>query len=224
MQIIHKITLDTEKQGIQAMIPATHQDGNSHIVMVSFSASGRHIRIQPGTSAALYCKKPDGTEILSRAICYSFEGAYPDTVSCDLGSAVFQAPGAVEARVIVTLDDSVLFSPRFGIRVDGNIFADNDIASVSEYSELICLAGQTEDLTAAAEAWAAGTVNGDPVGSDAPQYHNNAKYFANSFVLDSEMSASSENGVKNNVIKAYVDGAINDAIESAISSALNTPV
>lgn len=224
MQIVHKITLDTEKQGVQAVIPVTHQDVNSHTVIIGFSASGRHIRIEPGTGAALYCKKPDGTEILSRAICYSAEGAYPDTVVCTLGSSLTQVPGGVEARLIVTKDSSMLFSPKFCIKVDENSFADCDISSVSEYSELIYLAGETENLCAAAEAWAAGTVNGDPVDSEAPQYHNNAKYYAEHFTVDSEMSASSTNPVQNSVVKAYIDSTVESAVAGAITSALGTSV
>ena len=36
----------------------------------------------------------------------------------------------------------------------------------------------TEEATSTAEAWAAGTKNGIDVGSGDPQYHNNAKYYA----------------------------------------------
>jgi hypothetical protein len=39
-------------------------------------------------------------------------------------------------------------------------------------------AEDAQEMSYAAEAWAVGTKNGTDVGSGDPQYHNNAKYYA----------------------------------------------
>ena len=208
MEIIHKITLDTGRQGVQAAIPVTQDDSGSHVLVISFASDGRRVEISEGSTAAIYCAKPDGTEILCSAVCYSSAGAYPDTVVCTLSGTVSQAAGTVYSRAIVEKDGVTLYSPLFAIRVDGNGFVDSGYASSSEYSDLINIAASAENSAGDAEAWATGEIAGEAVDSSDPRYHNNAKYYAGLLTVDSQMSSTSEHPVQNKVIKAYVDAAI----------------
>lgn len=212
MEIVHKITLDVSKQGVQAVIPMTQDDSASHKLVISFSNGGGHVSIEQESSAALYCKKPDGTELFCSAVCYSENGAIPDTVVCTLSGTVSQAAGTAYVRALVEKNGSTLYSPLFAFRIDGNGFVDSGYTSQSEYSELINLAAASGESAADAEAWAVGEIGGAPVGADDPRYHNNAKYYAEHPDIDDQMSASSEKPVQNKVIKKYVDDAIASAI------------
>jgi|GEM_PF-2241536 len=224
MEVIHKFTLDVDRQGVQAVIPMTRGDGSSHRLMVTFTQSGRHVAIEDGSRAALYCRKPDDTEVLCSGICYSRAGAYPDTVAVTVSNRVTELSGTVNARLVISLGSVILYSPVFAFRIDENEFADSDYSSQSDYSALVNLVLESESCAADAEAWATGEIGGEPVSSDDPRYHNNSKYYAENHVCDSEMSDQSQNAVQNRVVKAYVDGAIQSAIQSAIVSALNTSV
>ena len=170
MEIIHKLTLDVGKQGLQAVLPITLDDSNSHVLMITLSSEGKHVPIPEGVSAAFYCKKPDGTEALLPAVCYSSEGALPDTVVCPLTITVAQAVGLARARIMIGNTESTLYSPAFGIRIEHNEFTDSDYPSSSEYSALLQFVEESE-------AWATGEVGGVPVPPGAPQYQNNAKYY-----------------------------------------------
>ena len=170
MEIIHKLTLDVGKQGLQAVLPITLDDSNSHVLMITLSSEGKHVPIPEGVSAAFYCKKPDGTEALIPAVCYSSEGAFPDTVMCTLTVTVAEAAGLARARIMIGNTESTLYSPAFGIRIEDNEFTDSDYPSSSDYSALLQLAEESE-------AWAIGEIGGVPVPPDAPQYQNNAKYY-----------------------------------------------
>jgi len=73
----------------------------------------------------------------------------------------------------------------------------------------------------AAEAWAVGTIDGEDVGSDADQYHNNAKYYAeqagqaaNDFVAPVEGSSTSS--------KAYSTG--NQLIYNSVLYTVTAPI
>ena len=177
MEIIHKLTLDVGKQGLQTVLPVTLDDSNSHVLMITLSSEGKHVPIPEGVSAAFYCKKPDGTEALLPAVCYSTDSAFPDTVMCTLTVTVAEAAGLARARIMIGNTECTLYSPAFGIRIERNEFMDSDYHSSSEYSALLQFAEESE-------AWATGEVGGVPVPADAPQYQNNAKYYGTVYFDD----------------------------------------
>lgn len=225
MQIIHRLTLDTKKQGIQAAIPLTANDSASHILIFDFCGDEKNVSIPEGSTAVFYALKPDGSEIMNSCVCYGENGAYPNTVVYTVTPETSAMPGRVNARLIVSDESTVYYSPRFELRVEDNEFLDADIASSSEYTELRRLIEDAAEYKDCAEAWACGKIKGTDVDGDAPQYENNAKYYAelsakNSVTTDNEMSDSSDNPVKNRVIKKFVE----DLVATAVTGVLNTPV
>ena len=205
MDIIHKLTLDTGRQGLQAVLPITLNDSNSHILMISLSSDGKHLPIPEGSSAAFYCRKPDGNEVLLPAVCYSSESACPDTVICRLSVTVAEAAGLANARIMIGNTESTLYSPAFGIKIDENEFMDSDYSSSSEYSELLRLAKD-------AEAWTTGEVGGVPVPPDAPQYQNNAKYYGTVYFDDIIESAKALSKLPYSSLGDYNNAGAHNAI------------
>lgn len=226
MQIIHKLTLDTAKQGVQAAIPVTVSDSGSHLLMISFCTNGIPVTIEPGMVATFYALKPDGTEVVNSCVCYSQEGAYANTVLHTVSAGTLAVPGQVNARIIVGDGESTYFSPRFILRVEENEFLDSELTSTSEYSQLIALASSSNDMALNAEAWAVGTKGGIAVAEGEAQYQNNARYYARQFTenIDTAIRTDSSNPVANRVIKAYVDSSIAYAVSSSITNTLNKAV
>ena len=223
MQIIHKLTLDTAKQGVQAAIPVTASDANSHLLMISFCCNGLPVTIDEGMVATFYALKPDKTEVMSSAVCYSDGGAYSNTVLVTLSKAALSVAGKVISRIVVGDSERTCFSPRFALSVEENEFLDSEFASSSEYSQLIALASSSNEYALEAEAWAQGTKGGIAVPADAVQYQNNAKYYARQLIsegVDYVMSDSSLRPVSNRVIKGYVDSSISAAIIGALNKAV----
>ena len=78
------------------------------------------------------------------------------------------------------------------------------------------------------QAWAEGKRGDTDVPSTDPAYNNNAKYWAEQAEqsafgqVDTQMSDSSTNPVRNNVIKAYVDNADNGKVDKVNGKGLST--
>lgn len=224
MQIIHKLTLDTKRQGIQASIPITAADENSHVLIIDFCANEESVTIPEGSSAVFYAAKEDGGEIMNSCVCYSESGAYPNTVVYTVTPETISGVGRVRARIIVSDKHTIYYSPRFELCVEDNEFQGSSFEKSSEYTELLRLIEGTKENKDDAEAWACGTIDQKPVESGAPQYNNNAKYYAElsakgSVTVDGEMSDSSDNPVKNSVIKRFVE----DYVAEKVTNLLNTP-
>ncbi|MCQ2436008.1 MAG: hypothetical protein MJ101_03785 [Clostridia bacterium] len=174
MEIIHKITLDVLRGGVQAVIPMTCGDTNSHTIVVTMRSGADTVSFGADESAVLTAKKPDGTELVNSCTVYTSGGVYPDTVRYTTTAQTLSSAGAVCCRVtIINSRGTVLYSPEFAINVIDNAVIDvgSQIQSMSEYTALI-------NAKLDAEAWAIGTKGGASVDGASSQYHNNAKYYA----------------------------------------------
>lgn len=81
-----------------------------------------------------------------------------------------------ELRIIDSTDMNI-GTLNFKLQVEKSPIDDATQISDTEIPAIIALATEQEEN---AEAWAVGTKDGTPVTSDDPQYHNSAKYWANS--------------------------------------------
>ena len=81
-----------------------------------------------------------------------------------------------ELRIIDSTDMNI-GTLNFKLQVEKSPIDDSTQISDTEIPAIIALATDQEEN---AEAWAVGTKDGTPVTSDDPQYHNSAKYWANS--------------------------------------------
>ena len=224
MQIIHKLTLDCGKTGTQAVIPIAQGDMNCHLLMIDFCLNGTPLKLSTGLYATLYAQKPDGTEILDSCVCYGETGAYPNTVVHILGNDASSAHGQVNCRIIIGNGVSTLHSPEFALRVEENSFLGLDLTSSSEYSRLISLVGEASDSALVSRAWAVGENAEGELPQSAPQYQNNAKYYAqlakSYLVTDSSVTEGSARAVQSGAVKVYVDSALTQAVGALLSSSL----
>ena len=95
------------------------------------------------------------------------------TVTCKTQMTLI--PGTVQCEIRMTKGSEDIGTINFDLMVEKSPINGTTDLSQTEVPALVALARvEMED----AEAWAVGTKNGEPVGPDDPQYHNNAKYWS----------------------------------------------
>ena len=95
------------------------------------------------------------------------------TVTCNTQLTLI--PGTVQCEIRMTNGSEDIGTINFDLMVEKSPINGTTDLSQTEVPALVALARvEMED----AEAWAVGTKNGEPVGPDDPQYHNNAKYLS----------------------------------------------
>lgn len=151
-------------------------------------SGGQTFSIPSGASVVIRGTKPDRK---------GFD--YSCTYSGNVVTAIEQlqmtvVSGKVLAEIAITKGSETIGSANFIIMVEKGALSDDSDISDSELPAIIDLA-QTQEENA--EAWARGTKNGNPVSQSDEQYHNNAKYYAESigaYTQDSEAWAVGKRG------------------------------
>ncbi len=225
MQIYHRLTLDCQKQGTQAVIPISRGEANSHILHVTFCLSSSPVTLTGSEYASLYALLPDGEQALVPCTLYGENSPYPSTVSLVIPSSLSAQQGSVKCRIALGDSLHLYCSPEFALRVEENGISALELSEQSDYSALVSLAASARENALAAEGWAVGRQNSVDVGASSPYYKASAKYYAEqaqnaSLTLDSEVSASSENPVQSRAVKSYVDSAINQAVSAQLQGSL----
>lgn len=129
--------------------------------------------------------------------CFDYAATVDTTnqkVVADLTQQMSAAPGDVTCELILNQGTQRLGTCNFVISVEPAALSDDAIISDSDLPDIIAMA--TEQMENS-EAWARGTKYGTPVPSTAEQYHNNAKYYAESvgtYAHDSEAWAVGKRG------------------------------
>ena len=134
-------------------------------------AGGQTFSIPSGSSVTIRGTKPDRKGF-----------AYNCTYSGSVVTAIEQlqmtaVPGKVPTEIVITKGTETIGSANFILMVERAALDDDTDISDSELSVFIDLARTNEEN---AEAWAVGTKAGTPVSQSDDQYHNNAKYYAES--------------------------------------------
>lgn len=116
------------------------------------------------------------------------------TVTCKTQMTLI--PGTVQCEIRMTKDSEDIGTINFDLMVEKSPINGTTDLSQTEVPALVALArAEMED----AEAWAAGTKDGVPVGPDDPQYHNNAKYWAEQISGDGQEAEAWAVGTKSGV-------------------------
>ena len=117
-----------------------------------------------------------------------------NVVTANLTEQMSIVAGDVVCELVINKNSEKLATANFVLAVEPTALRDSAVTSDSELPIILALA--TEQMENS-EAWAVGTKNGTAVPSTAPQYHNNAKYYAESigtYSHDSEAWAIGERG------------------------------
>lgn len=146
--------------------------------------------ITSGMTALIQGTKPDGHGFQYNATVTTGS----NVVTAALTEQMSIVAGDVVCELVINKNSEKLATANFVLAVEPTALRDSAVTSDSELPIILALA--TEQMENS-EAWAVGTKNGTAVPSTAPQYHNNAKYYAESIGVyghDAESWAIGERG------------------------------
>lgn len=145
--VLNKLSLDVNKSGTQANIVAKQGDIQSRAVIITFNKNGQIYNVEEGNTAIIRAKKPDGTVIYNSAtvedgkVYFIFTSQYCTSV------------GKVTLEVqILDSNNHVLYTPKFILRVEDNLYDDNEIESTNEYTQLTQSINQAQTAITTAQA------------------------------------------------------------------------
>lgn len=171
--ITHKHKLDMVPGGVPVLVHASQYDSSFTIEFTLFARTGE-LSIPAGATAEIRGTKKDGN-------AYSAEAAVSGNVVTVTGHQQMTAVKGKQVFEITLYDgDEELSSANFTLFVEPAPMDKDTIPSESIIRELIDVADRAEQIIQAAsdaEAYGAGTRDGDPVTSDDPAYENNAPYY-----------------------------------------------
>lgn len=108
--------------------------------------------------------------------------------------------GDIQAELVIVNGDDRIATLNFIIRIERaplnetTKISETDLPLIEEAAELAQHVGEVKGYMEMAEAYAAGTIGGEPVPPTNPAYENNAKYYTENFlgyVTDSQYTAIS---------------------------------
>lgn len=118
MKIIHEVTLDVARQGVQVTVPITQYDKGVHRLIVHLRNGADPVKIDNRQHTIAILSE---NNILESVYTYAEESAYPNCLVYDIGSGVALAAGRHEATFqIFGLDGNILFSPQLAFQVREN--------------------------------------------------------------------------------------------------------
>lgn len=205
--ITHKHKLDMVPGGVPVLVHASQYDSSFTIEFTLFARTGE-LSIPAGATAEIRGTKKDGN-------AYSAEAAVSGNVVTVTGHQQMTAVKGKQVFEITLYDgDEELSSANFTLFVEPAPMDKDTIPSESIIRELIDVADRAEQIIQAAsdaEAYGAGTRDGDPVTSDDPAYENNAPYYLGE-VADAKSDALSAIGTaKSEAIDDIEDTLVNVA-------------
>ena len=128
--VLNKISLDIKKNGIQAIVHAKKGDIQSRAIIITFRIDGNNYRVADGVTAVIRAKKPDGTVIYNSATVQDGKVYFLFT------SQYCAVAGKYTGEVQLVKSGKVLYTPKFAINVEDNIYDDSEIESTNEYTQL----------------------------------------------------------------------------------------
>lgn len=140
--VINKLNLDVMKSGIQATVNCKKGDILTRAVVASFRMNGQTYKVPNDATAVFRAKKPDGTVIYNNATVQDGKVHFIFT------SQYCAVAGKYTGEIQLIKSGKVLYTPKFCISVEDNIYSDSEIESTNEYTQLT---ESIEDAEAALE-------------------------------------------------------------------------
>lgn len=180
-----KINLNMIPQGVNPIIHVSQYDKGQTWFFYLYEGDVPY-NVPVGAVVTIQGTKKDGTGF--QYPC-TFDGNEVTATETDQMTLFYEK---YPCELSITYNGDIIGSLNFYIEVepaplgDDTVISDTDLPLLQQAIQAVptCVAGAATATAKAeeAEAWAAGTVNGTPVPSTAPQYENNAKYYAENFV------------------------------------------
>lgn len=173
--------LDIIPQGVAPQVYVSQYD-KGQTWLISLFVDNLPFNIPSGASVTIQGSKPDST---------GFQ--YACTFSGNVVTAIEEQQmtvlaGKIPCEIVVALGGAKIASLNFCLNVepaalrDDTQISETDLPLIEEAAEAVeqipALIEEVEGYVDDSEAWAKGTKGGTPVTSDDPQYHANAKWYA----------------------------------------------
>lgn len=192
--ITQSINLNLITGQVLPRVNASQYDNNSRTLTMYLYDGELTFNIPNGVSGYIQGTKPDRTGFQYLATVT----AGSNVATFDITEQMTAVAGDVTCELVLVDGDDRIATVNFILHVepaalsDDTVISETDLPLIEEAAELAQQIGgfieQMDADAAKSEAYGAGTVNGVPVTSDNPAYHNNAKYY-------SDEAAASASGV-----------------------------
>lgn len=126
----YRISLDMNESTSQSFLNVRKSD-SARKLLFTLSDNGKAYQIGSGCTAVFRAKKPDGT------ILYNNCSINGNVIEYEITNQTISAEGIVECEVTLYGDDGrQITSPRFNIVVNDTIYADDEVESQNEFTQL----------------------------------------------------------------------------------------
>lgn len=168
-------TLDVKLAGSQWVTEAVKGEANARTLHIAFEEEGHSLSLENVAHAYLYARKPSGQYSLINSCTINADNTidYVETAQTCAEQGIMLC-----TLVLVDEDGATLYSPQFTIHIFPNELDQSGIVSASEFTAINEQVASADNSRKRAEAWAVGTMDGEPVPSDDETYENNSKYYA----------------------------------------------
>ena len=173
--------LDLIPNGISPQVHVSQYD-KGQTWLISLFAGNTPFNVPSGASVVIQGTKPDQTG-------FQYDCTYSDNVVTAIEQQQMTVKaGKVPCEIVISKSDAIIASLNFYLIVEpaalseDTVISETDLPLIEEAAEAVeripAMIEQIEGLVEDSEAWAKGTKGGDPVTSSDPQYHANAKWYA----------------------------------------------
>lgn len=156
-KVVHRLRLDLERPGIQAVSYMRKGDTLSRRMVLSLYEQGKPYRIEAGVTARIRGKKSDGT------ILYNDCFVQDNCIVVDVTTQMLAALGEVECELnLYGTSNALLTTPRFSIVVEDVLLADGQLESQNEFTAMTKATEEMKTLyNTVDEAYKSGAFKGD---------------------------------------------------------------
>jgi multidrug efflux pump subunit AcrA (membrane-fusion protein) len=220
MKIIHELTLDVSRQGVQASVPITQHDTGIHVLLIHLRNGSKEVKLNSSLTATLYLGN-DSYEVVT---VYTEDGAYPNTLECNVTPYMSSNVGELTAQLqIFEGADRVLSAPEFMLVIKEDRASRSNVLGSTPYAAVVTArdaaqtsAAQAQTSAAQAQTSAAQAQTYATQASTVAQ--ETATSVAQTVASDTAKSAVDEvaNTAKNDAI-AYVSDNFSNALKGKVS-------
>lgn len=156
-KVVHRLRLDLERPGIQAVSYMRKGDTLSRRMVLSLYEQGKPYRIEDGVTARIRGKKSDGT------ILYNDCFVQDNCIVVDVTTQMLAALGEVECELnLYGTSNALLTTPRFSIVVEDVLLADGQLESQNEFTAMTKATEEMKTLyNTVDEAYKSGAFKGE---------------------------------------------------------------
>lgn len=173
--------LDLIPSGVGPQVHVSQYD-KGQTWLISLFAGNTPFNVPTGASVLIQGTKPDATG-------FQYDCTYADNVVTAIEQQQMTViAGKVPCEIVIAKSDAIIASLNFYLIVEpaalseDTVISETDLPLIEQAAEAVAqipaLIEEVEGFVDESEAWAKGTKGGTPVTSEDPQYHANAKWYA----------------------------------------------